>query len=243
MKPQLTVVIGANGAGKTTWTRSNRDQLPEPFYNADSIAEGLGDANSPASQERARELVDQEIEDRMRLKEDFGFESTWSGKSRPEIVCDASAQGYTTRAVFLGTNHPGINISRVRQRVREGGHNVPESEIVRRWTAAYENLLANWGYSTRSTCSTAPPTTCAPSQESGTGNPGPSPTCQRGRAQSGLSPQTPWDHRATATPHARHGRTTDPGKPPRTPASATPQDATELPRVIVSGVSVPPSRR
>ena len=145
MKPQLTVVIGANGAGKTTWTRSNRDQLPEPFYNADSIAEGLGDANSPASQERARELVDQEIEDRMRLKEDFGFESTWSGKSRPDIVRDASTQGYTTRAVFLGTNHPGINISRVRQRVREGGHNVPESEIVRRWTAAYENLLANWG--------------------------------------------------------------------------------------------------
>ena len=44
--PELLVVIGANGAGKTTWARKNRDLLPQPFYNADSIAEGLGDANS-----------------------------------------------------------------------------------------------------------------------------------------------------------------------------------------------------
>ena len=45
--PELTVVIGANGAGKTTWCREQRDSLPKPFYNADSIAEGLGDANDP----------------------------------------------------------------------------------------------------------------------------------------------------------------------------------------------------
>ena len=40
--PVLVVVIGANGAGKTTWERANRDLLPSPSYNADSIAEGLG---------------------------------------------------------------------------------------------------------------------------------------------------------------------------------------------------------
>ena len=41
-EPRLTVVIGANGAGKTTWARKHRETLPKPFYNADSIAEGLG---------------------------------------------------------------------------------------------------------------------------------------------------------------------------------------------------------
>ena len=40
--PQLTIVIGANGAGKSTWCRRHRDRLPEHFYNADSIAEDLG---------------------------------------------------------------------------------------------------------------------------------------------------------------------------------------------------------
>ena len=40
--PQLTVVIGANGAGKTTWVRRSRGLLPKPFYNADSIAEQRG---------------------------------------------------------------------------------------------------------------------------------------------------------------------------------------------------------
>lgn len=143
-RPKLVVVIGANGAGKTTWAQRHRIRLPLNFYNADSIAEGLGDANSPERQARARALVDQEIAERLRLDESFGFESTWSGASRPAIVRDASARGYETHAVFLGTAHPEINIARVRRRVLEGGHYVPESEIVRRWTRAFENLLATW---------------------------------------------------------------------------------------------------
>ena len=61
-EPRLTVVIGANGAGKTTWARKYRETLPKPFYNADSIAEGLGDANDAAPQRAARKLVDECIE-------------------------------------------------------------------------------------------------------------------------------------------------------------------------------------
>lgn len=42
--PRLTVVIGGNGSGKTTWTDvpENRAKLPKPFYNADTLAKGLG---------------------------------------------------------------------------------------------------------------------------------------------------------------------------------------------------------
>ena len=56
----------------------------------------------------------------------------------------ASQQDYETHAIFLGTSHPGINIARVSRRVLEGGHHVPENEIIRRWTRAFENLLATW---------------------------------------------------------------------------------------------------
>ena len=117
---------------------------PSPFYNADSIAEGLGDANSTDLQTRARTLVDQEIAQRLKHHEPFGFESTWSGASRPAIVRDAANRGYETRAIFLGTADPRINIERVRRRVLEGGHHVPEHEIRRRWTRAFENLLETW---------------------------------------------------------------------------------------------------
>ncbi len=144
-RPKLTVVIGANGAGKTTWAREHRDTLPRPFYNADSIAEGLGDANDPGLQRTARELVDQQIESDLADQRSFGFESTYSGRSRPDIVKRAKALGYATGAVFLGTRHHAINITRVQRRVREGGHHIEASEVKRRWKAAWANLLETWG--------------------------------------------------------------------------------------------------
>ena len=143
-RSRLVVVIGANGAGKTTWTRENRDRLPLNFYNADSIAEGLGDPDNPESQAQARAIVDEKIAARLRGNDPFGFESTWSGRSRPAIVQRAKSQGYETSAVFIGTDAPDLNIERVRQRVLEGGHDVPEAEIRRRWHAAGDNLVHHW---------------------------------------------------------------------------------------------------
>ena len=71
--PSLFIVIGANGAGKTTWTRTNRHFLPQAFYNADSIAEGLGDPSAAEPQRQACELVDQKITERLNARESFGF--------------------------------------------------------------------------------------------------------------------------------------------------------------------------
>ena len=140
--PKLTIVIGANGAGKSTWCDRNRKRrLPSDFYNADSIAKGLGDWNSPRKQEAARELVDRSIEEHLRRKTDFGFESTYSGNSRPDIVRRAKSRGFEIEAMFIGTVTPSINVERVAGRVRaKTGHDVPLSEIRRRWTAAQENL-------------------------------------------------------------------------------------------------------
>ena len=136
-------MIGANGTGKTTWARKHRDQLPHHFYDADAIARGLGDANDPGRQTEARAIVDLQIAQRLRNRETFGFESTWSGESRPAVVRRAKDLDYETHAVFVGTNEVEINVERVRQRVLEGGHNVPGTEIERRWHAAQENLRAS----------------------------------------------------------------------------------------------------
>ena len=140
--PKLTVVIGANGAGKTTWCRRNPNRLPEHFYNADSIAQGLGGWNNPQKQSEARQLVDTKIQAHLDKNESFGFESTYSGKSRPAIVENAARRGYTVEAVFIGTTNPQINVERVKKRTTAGtGHDVPTEEITRRWQASQENLI------------------------------------------------------------------------------------------------------
>lgn len=142
--PALLVVIGANGAGKTTWARANRGLLPKPFYNADSIAEGLGDPDDSTLQVKARQIVDAAIERDLRERRIFGFESTYSGRSRPEFVRRAKDLGYAVHAVFIGTEAYDINMNRVRTRVQEGGHDIPAEEIVRRWHDAQTNLLNTW---------------------------------------------------------------------------------------------------
>lgn len=140
--PKLKIVIGGNGAGKTTWTKANRHKLPKPFYNADSMAAGLGDWNDSRLQRRARQLVDREIEEHLQKREDFGFESTYSGASRPAIVERAKSIGYTIDVVFMGTPDPEINVQRVAVRAAAGtGHAVAPAEIRRRWHAAQKNLV------------------------------------------------------------------------------------------------------
>ena len=138
----LTIVIGGNGAGKTTWCRQHRDELPEHFYNADSIAEGLGDWNSGTAQEAARKIVDERIRRHLTNHEDFGFESTYSGESRPHVIIEAKRLGYGTRAILIATGKPDDQHRTCYARVAAGtGHHVPTNEIHRRWRASQENVV------------------------------------------------------------------------------------------------------
>ncbi len=71
---------------KTTWARANRGFVPKPFYNADSIAEGLGDPDDSMLQAKARQIVDATIERDLHERRILEFESTYSGTSQPDIV-------------------------------------------------------------------------------------------------------------------------------------------------------------
>ena len=140
--PRLVIVIGANGAGKSTWCHHHRRELPACFYDADSIAQGLGSYDDAAHQREARAWVDRRIEEHLAAGESFGFESTYSGASRPNFVRRAHDLGYDVQAIFIGTGDVSINIDRVAMRVRQRtGHDVPVGEITRRWSACQENLV------------------------------------------------------------------------------------------------------
>ena len=136
-------MLGANGAGKSTWVRAHRDELPVPFYDADAIAQTLGDYNDPMAQATARAMVDAGVTRSVEGGESFGFESTYAGRSRPAMVAAAHAAGYRAEVVFLGTPAPAINKERVAARVDAGtGHRVADAEVERRWAASQENLVA-----------------------------------------------------------------------------------------------------
>ena len=96
----------------------------------------------PRKHKKPADLVNAAIRRHLEQREDFGFESTYSGRSRPRIVRTVASNRYDVGAVFIGTNGAEINIERVRQRVRAGtGHDVPLPEITRRWAAAQKNLV------------------------------------------------------------------------------------------------------
>ena len=140
-RPKVTIVIGTNGAGKSTWCRTHERELPKNFYDADSIAKSLGDWNDPHDQIRAARRVNGAIRDHPARRETFGFESTYSGRSRPKMVERAAREGYDVRAVFIATRDAHINVIRVQKRVAENtGHDVEADDIRRRWHNAQENL-------------------------------------------------------------------------------------------------------
>lgn len=140
--PELLLVVGANGAGKSTYCRYFFERLPDPFFDADQIAQELGDYDNPALQRRAALIVARNVSNCLNEKRSFGLETTYSGNSPPRLVRKARDHGYRTQVVFIGTHSPQINISRVRRRVADQvGHDVADSEIHRRWTACQDNLV------------------------------------------------------------------------------------------------------
>lgn len=122
-RPVFTIVMGCNGTGKSAWKRENWDRLPNPYFDQDSIAGGVGDWNSEESRKRTRRIVDAEIADALRDRKDFGVESTYSGLPGPQLVQRVREEGYRVEGVHIGTESPSINAERVRHRVEANtGH-------------------------------------------------------------------------------------------------------------------------
>jgi len=140
--PRIIIISGPNGAGKTTFAEEflPREAGCPIFVNADLIAAGI----SPFAPERvafkAGRLMLEEIHEHVRHKESFAFETTLSGRSYAQMIPDWQASGFVIKLFFLRLSSPELAIARVRQRVREGGHNVLEATIRRRFSAGLKNL-------------------------------------------------------------------------------------------------------
>jgi predicted ABC-type ATPase len=142
LQKKIIIVAGPNGAGKTTFARSflpAEAKLPR-FINADLIAAGLAPFAPETAAIRAGRLMLEEIALCVRQGESFAFETTLSGLTYLRSIKQWRAQGYLVNLFFLSLPNVETAIERVASRVRQGGHNVPESVIRRRFIGGLDNF-------------------------------------------------------------------------------------------------------
>lgn len=139
---RIIIIAGPNGAGKTTFARSflpTEAQLPR-FINADLIAAGLSPFAPEAAAIKAGRLMLEEIAECVKRGESFAFETTLSGLGYLRHVRQWREQGYTVSLFFLTLPDVETAIKRVAERVRQGGHDIPEPVIRRRFAAGRKNF-------------------------------------------------------------------------------------------------------
>ena len=143
---RIIILAGPNGAGKTTFARSF---LPEEaglprFINADAIAAGLAAFAPETAAIRAGRLMLAEIARCARGGDSFAFETTLSGLSYLAHIARWRAAGYRVSLIFLSLPNVETAIERVASRVRQGGHNVHEPVIRRRFAAGLDNFRRHY---------------------------------------------------------------------------------------------------
>ncbi len=142
-KPLLIVIAGPNGSGKTSITQKIllHEWVEECVYiNPDNIAKDtFGDWNSQEAVLKAAKLATQMREDCVAQGQSLIFETVLSSNEKVDFIRKAKSMGYFIRLFFVGTDSPAINASRIVQRVMEGGHDVPISKIISRYSKSIAN--------------------------------------------------------------------------------------------------------
>lgn len=143
MSPQVYIIAGPNGAGKTTFAREFLPNYADcrNFVNADLIAQGMAPFSPEAAAFRAGRIMLSEIEVLARRRADFGFETTLSGRSYLNLIRGLKDRGYRVHFFFLWLSSIDLALSRIKDRVSEGGHDVPEPDARRRFERSIKNFL------------------------------------------------------------------------------------------------------
>lgn len=141
--PNLYVIAGCNGAGKTT---ASYIMLPKifdcrEFVNADNIAAELSPSNVESVAFEAGRLMLSRINQLIEEKIDFAFETTLATRSYVSLIKKAQGVGYKITLFFYWLNSPELAEIRVAKRVKKGGHNIPSDIIRRRYFRGIHNLI------------------------------------------------------------------------------------------------------
>ena len=142
-EPKFYIIAGPNGAGKTTFARKF---LPDyvkclEFINADLIAGGLSPFVPERAAIRAGRIMVEQIQSLSAQRRNFGFETTLSDKTYVKLFEELKEKGYRIHLFFLWIASPDLGIERIVERVRQGGHYIPDAVVRRRFAKGLTNFV------------------------------------------------------------------------------------------------------
>jgi len=110
------------------------------FVNADLIAIGLSPLQPDLAAISAGRLVLKEIDRLAESRADFSFETAFSGLTYAKRLKRWKQAGYRVEILYLRLRSTQLALRRIATRVRQGGHNVPRRDVVRRFKRGWENF-------------------------------------------------------------------------------------------------------
>jgi predicted ABC-type ATPase len=143
LAPTVVVLGGPNGAGKTTAApRLLRGTLRvEEFINADTLAQGLSAFRPDAAAIEAGRIMLRRFDNLAAKRVSFAFESTLASQGLARRLAQLQTRGYSTHVLYLWLPSVELALARVRERVRNGGHDVPADTIRRRFERGRRNFF------------------------------------------------------------------------------------------------------
>lgn len=151
--PDLFIIAGPNGAGKTTYVRDylSRETSCREFVNADLIAAGLSPFSPDTAAFEAGRIMLKRLRDFFAQRRDFSFETTLTGYGYLDLLRDLREAWYRIRLDYLWISELDVTRMRVKQRVKKGGHDIPDEVQQRRFGKGvrlliehYRPLLHHW---------------------------------------------------------------------------------------------------
>lgn len=139
----MYLIAGCNGAGKTTASLTLLPEILEckEFVNADNIAAGISPFQPDKVAIESGRLMLKRIDDLIKMKVDFAIETTLSSRNYISKVKKIQDDGYEVVLIYFWLNNPVIAIERIKERVKKGGHFVPDEVVIRRYYRGIKNLL------------------------------------------------------------------------------------------------------
>ncbi len=141
-RSSVVVLAGPNGAGKSTMAAELLVEVlgVSEFVDADVFARTL--PRSGAAAITAGRAMLRRLDELGTSGRDFGFETTLASRSLAPRIRTLTRAGYECHLVFLWLPSADLAVARVADRVRLGGHAVPEPTIRRRYRSGLRNFFA-----------------------------------------------------------------------------------------------------
>jgi predicted ABC-type ATPase len=142
--PTFWLIAGPNGVGKTTFAMKRLEAISGSinFVNFDEIARGISPLRPAAAEREAARFALSRIDHLIGSAATFALETTLSGKAQMRLIEAAHDAGFAVNLLYFSVRSPETCLERIARRVTEGGHDVPEQIVRRRFARSLANLPA-----------------------------------------------------------------------------------------------------